>query len=211
MVHDGTLVEALRRGDRRGGESLVDRYYGRVLRFFANKAPAAADELARRTFLACFEGLGDLRDPEGFRVFLFAIACDHLRAHYRRGLEGGGALDLGACRALDFDASPGRIEGEGAEHRELLAALRRIPAAAQVLLELAYWEALSAAELAQVLAIPVDAVEARLRRAHGLLGRELGGEVEAGDADALADLERRLRCLGDAGVGGWGASGRASK
>jgi RNA polymerase sigma-70 factor (ECF subfamily) len=51
------------------------------------------------------------------------------------------------------------------DERLLTEALRRVPLDAQVVLELAYWEGLDGAEIAQVLAVPLNTAYSRLRRA----------------------------------------------
>jgi DNA-directed RNA polymerase specialized sigma24 family protein len=54
-----------------------------------------------------------------------------------------------------------------------LLALRRIPLDSQVALELHYWESMTAAEIGEVLGMPLGTVKTRLRRAKQLLEVEL--------------------------------------
>jgi RNA polymerase sigma-70 factor (ECF subfamily) len=59
------------------------------------------------------------------------------------------------------------------DQQKLLLALRRIPLDSQVALELHYWEAMTAAEIGQVLDVPLGTAKTRLRRAKQLLEAEL--------------------------------------
>jgi DNA-directed RNA polymerase specialized sigma24 family protein len=60
-----------------------------------------------------------------------------------------------------------------AHNQKLLLALRRIPLDSQVALELHYWEAMTAAEIGEVLDVPLGTAKTRLRRAKQLLEAEL--------------------------------------
>jgi RNA polymerase sigma-70 factor (ECF subfamily) len=198
VLSDAELVSGLRAGERRAGESLIDRYYGRVLRFFHNKAPSAANDLAQRTFLGCFEGLARLRDDSKFRAFLFAIACNQLRKHYRHDRIEGEQIDFGTVSAVDLDPSPSGVVAERDEQRVLLAALRRIPVEYQIVLELAYWEDMTAVEIADVLELPLGTAKTRIRRGRQLLEAALA-EVGAGATltSTLSDLDAWARSLRD--------------
>jgi DNA-directed RNA polymerase specialized sigma24 family protein len=73
----------------------------------------------------------------------------------------------------DLAPSPSVIMARHHEHRVLLQALRRIPMDHQIVLELYYWEDMTAAELAEVLEIPEGTVRGRIRRAKQLLEEQL--------------------------------------
>ena len=77
--------------------------------------------------------------------------------------------------------------------RDLLGALRSLPLESQVVLELHYWEDLSATELAEVLDMPVGTVKSRLRRAKQLLQTALHRGTEAPKDDALDAWVRSMR------------------
>ena len=80
---DLELLAAWREGDPTAGNQLMERYYASVLRFFALKVPASAEDLAQRTFLGCVEGLERLREDASFKAFLFAVARRQLLWHLR--------------------------------------------------------------------------------------------------------------------------------
>lgn len=163
---DEELLTAWQGGDRRAGERLFERYYEPLARFFFNKTDAGP-ELIQQTFLACVEGAAKFRGESSFRSYLFAIAYRKLCRHYRD--RRGDRLDLAEVSVAAIDPSPSQLMVEGEELRLLLAGLRRIPVDCQVALELLYWERLTTAEMAAVLAIPEGTVKSRLRRGRALL------------------------------------------
>lgn len=140
------------------------RHYESVARFFRNKVAEPAD-MVQRTFLACVEGIDRFRGDASFRTFLFAIATNVLRKHYRACSGPRGRVDLGTVSAEDLEPSPSRALAERNERRLVRRALRHLPVEEQTLLELHYWEQLKVAELAAVLEIPVGTVKTRMRAA----------------------------------------------
>jgi RNA polymerase sigma-70 factor (ECF subfamily) len=64
---------------------------------------------------------------------------------------------------------PGTQLGDRREQRLLLEALRNIPIAYQVILELHYWEQTTTEDMAEILSLPVGTVRSRLLRARELL------------------------------------------
>lgn len=188
---DADLVRAYRAGDKQAGEALVERYYGPVLKFCRSKAPAAAKDIAQQTFMGCFERLEQLRDPAAFRSFVFGVACNQVRKHYRRARVDGDRLDFGSVSSMDLDPTPSRIMAGRAEHRLLLEGLRRIPLDYQMVLELFYWEGMSASDVAEALDMPLGTAKARIRRGKQLLEQALAG-LEAPGAvlhSTVSDLE----------------------
>lgn len=192
MSTDADLVERWRGGDRAACALLFDRYYPNLARFFRSKAPEAADDLVQRTFLRCFEALTRLAEAHAFRSFLFGIACNTLREHYRSVHRDHDRLVFTSVSAHDLDPSAGAVIGWRQEQRLLLEALRRIPIADQILLELRYWEQLPGQEIAEIVEAPLGTVKASLHRARQRLEAQLDAlarEPAALHATA-SDLER---------------------
>lgn len=182
---DAVLVAAWRRGDQGAGERLFDRYYDAVVRFFRNKTDAAAcNDLVQETFLACVEGLVRIADDRRFRSYLFAVAYRLLCRHYRTRRRDRGRIDYTSACAQDLSPSPTGLIAARDEQRLLLAALRRIPVDAQVILELVYWERMTAAEIGAVLEIPLGTAKTRIRAARLRLRALL---VELADSPGLLE------------------------
>jgi RNA polymerase sigma factor (sigma-70 family) len=180
-VTDAQLLQAWASGDKLAGERLFERHFEAVARFFRNKLPADAhhEDLIQKTFLGCVEARDRFRGDASFRSFLFAIAHNQLSKHWRS--RSRDRVDLQTVSVCDLDPSPSAALARNQEQRQLLLALRRIPLDSQVALELHYWESMTAAEISEVLALPLGTTKTRLRRAKQLLEVELralqGGET----------------------------------
>lgn len=198
MSTDAQLVARWRGGDASAGEVLFERYYDGIARFFYNKVGDQSADLIQKTFLACVEGLNRMREDARFRNYLFGIAHNLLRKFYRDKARAGIALDFEEVSIHDMNPSPSSMLAVSQEQRLLLEALRRIPLDYQVVLELFYWENVTAADIARILAIPVGTAKTRLRRGRQLVDKALAeiSESPALIQSTLSDLEgwaRKLR------------------
>lgn len=162
---DADLVSQWRNGDRRSGAALFERHYPAIARFFHNKIDdGMRDELVQKVFLACLEKPAGFRGEASFKTYLFGIAHhilnDHLRARTRKSRREDVDVDL--LSVIDLGQSPERPIVEHQEQRALLEALRRIPVGYQVVLELHYWERLTAADIGLTLGIPLGTAKTRI-------------------------------------------------
>lgn len=174
MPTDPELLEAWRRGDLAAGDELFLRHFVAIHRFFRNKvSDGRLEDLVQQTFMACVEGRERFRNDSTFRTYLFGVANNLLRDHYRAQKKEPEALDFGKSSAVDVGAGPSTVVGKRREERLLLEALRNIPLDSQIVLELYYWEEMSASQTAEVLGIPEGTVRGRVRRAKDLLKKEL--------------------------------------
>lgn len=163
---DDALVRGWLAGDRDASAALIEAHYDAVVRFFRTKAGPHADDLVQRTFLACAEARPSYRGDAGFRAFLFGVARNVLFEHIRsRQRDGVPPPDFGVTSLAALEPGVSTLVGERSAQRWLIAALQRIPVDLQLVLELYYWEDLSVAELAEVLAVPAGTVKSRLFRA----------------------------------------------
>lgn len=179
-TEDDELLAAWRSGDRRAGEQLFDRHFKALTRFFRNKVGYGAsgggegmDDLIQQTVLGLLESKHEFRGEGSFRSFVFGVAYNVLRNHYRRARRDTERLDFGVTSIFDLAAGPADAMVDAHEQRLLLEGLRRIPVEHQVLLELYFWEPLTAAEIGAVLGVPEGTVRTRIRRAKQLLEAEL--------------------------------------
>lgn len=186
---DAELLERWRAGDRESGEILFDRYYGMVERFFLNKIGDAIADLVQETFTRCLKNRDRIRDHQ-FRQYLFGIAYNVLKAHFRERYRRGDAT--GDTSVLDMADGPVTVVAERREHRLLLEGLRSIPSDDQVILELHYWEQLTTDEIAEVLGIPAGTARGRLQRARDRLAEAM--HRLTGSPEPLAST---VACLDD--------------
>lgn len=172
-------------GDKKAGAALFDRHYEPIARFFHNKVDEAASaDLVQATFLACTEAKDRFRGDASFRTFLFAIAHNLLRKHYKKRrheaartapppAEVDEGPDFAEACAAELAPSPSSIFRAREEQRLVLEGLRRIPVECQEVLELHYWERMETAEIADIIGVPQGTVKSRLQRGRRLLGEKL--------------------------------------
>jgi RNA polymerase sigma-70 factor (ECF subfamily) len=169
VADDAELLQAWQDGDIRAGEQLFDRHFRALTRFFRNKVGAAeAEELISRTFVALLEGIDRFRGESTFRTYQFGVATNVLRNYFRTRATQP-KLDLTSTTIHDLAPRPSQVLAERREHQLLVEGLRRIPFEHQVVLELFYWESLSASKIGEALAEPEGTIRSRLRRARALL------------------------------------------
>ncbi len=160
---DFALLERWREGDRAAGETLVERHFAAIHRFFANKTSRDPDDLAQSTFLRCVERRDSFEGRSSFRTFLFGVARHVLHEHYRKVYRAD--FEPSSQSVADVDPTPSQMVSEAQWQQLFFDTLRAIPSDMQVLLELYYWEGLSTAELAEVFATARGTIKSRLHSA----------------------------------------------
>lgn len=164
MLDDAALLEAWRDGDLEAGRRLFERYFDALQRFFANKVHSDPEDFVQEVFAACVRGRDRMRDDRNFRSYLFGVAYNILREHYRGHYRAGSPEPLESSSIEDLAPGPSTMAREHQQDALLLEALRRLPMELQTVLELFYWEDLSSAEIGAALSIPAGTVRSRLRR-----------------------------------------------
>ncbi len=163
-------------------------------RFFGNKLASLHDvkDLVQQTMLACVAAREGYRRDASFRTFLFAIARNTLLKHLR-DRHPHEPLDEAGMSLADRGLGLSSVVRAKREQLLLLRALRNIPIDSQVVLEMHYWEPMSAGEIAEVLGETLPAVRGRLRKAR----TQLLAAIER-----LADDPDERRSTID-GIDGW--------
>lgn len=191
MSSDLALLSAWQTGDEQAGNTLFERHFDAIFKFFRNKVGAgAADDLVQQTFLACVTASSTFRGDASFRSYLFTIAKSKLY-DYLRQRRSSERLDPLEQSVADLGESPSRYAAEREDRRLLEAALQRIPVELQIAIELFYFDELPAAEVAAVLGIPEGTVRSRVRRGLELLRSEvtrLGQELHSDMGETHASI-----------------------
>ena len=169
MPDDQQLLDAWRGGDEDAGETLFERYYEGLSRFFRSKAGDGAADLIQRTFLILLETHGRMREGTSFHCYLYGIARNVLYEHYRGKRRDGDRFQPDQTSVEDLGPTPTTLIAQAQETQLLLQALRKIPIECQMILELYYWEQMPAKEIADVLDVPEGTARTRIRRAKQLL------------------------------------------
>lgn len=180
---DLDLLTRWRAGDNTAGSALVKRHFATLLRFFSNKARGQEEDLIQQTFMACVEAKNGFRGDSSFRAYLFGLARFQLLTHYRKRYRHP-ALEPVTTSLQAPGTSPTGALARREERQLLDLALQSVPTDQQIVLELFYWEGLSAPEIAQVLSIPENTVYSRVRRAKRHV-RDALAAMPAGGVGAL--------------------------
>lgn len=143
--------------------------------------------------MCCLEAHTRLQDPRKFRSYLFSIAYNVLRGHFRKQHKVKDLLDVDELSMATLSPGPRSLllDAECEEQRLLLEGLRNIPAKHQAVLELHYWEGLSSDEIGEVMSMTPAAARGLLVRARAKLERairELTASQEVLDS-TLEDLD----------------------
>jgi RNA polymerase sigma factor (sigma-70 family) len=174
---DGTLIERSVRVRPDAFVRVVQRHEAAVHGFLARRAGRqAADDLLGEVWVRAFAARGGYDAGRAdARPWLYGIARNVLRAHWRAGPDPGHAA---AEEAADpWDDVVDRLDS-AARVRALVSALRALPAAEHDVLLLVAWEQLTPAEAAAVLGVPQGTARSRLHRARAALRPLLADDPE---------------------------------
>jgi len=199
-AEDAQLLQAWRAGDQQAGDRLLRRHFQSLYRFFRNKVDGGVEDLIQKTLLTCVERRDKVREAASFRAYMFAVARNELYRQLETFRRDRQTKDISDISVEDLTASPGTIVAKRREQKLLLRALRTIPLALQIVLELHYWEKLSTAELAQIFEAPQGTIKSRLRRAREALTRRISELGTSADivASTVDNLDRWAQEVRDA-------------
>jgi RNA polymerase sigma-70 factor, ECF subfamily len=192
---DRTLVAALRGGDERAFEALVERYHGslvRIARMYV-RDHAVAEEVAQETWLAVLDGIERFEGRSSLKTWIFRILTNRAKT---RGQREGRQLPISALAAdepevpldrflppddpyqpLGWATPPRPWPEERLLTRETVARVRdaiaKLPPAQQAVIGLRDVEGFSADEVAAALDISAGNERVLLHRARSRVRREL--------------------------------------
>ena len=135
------------------------------------------------------------RNVIGLLVVLAVLAAYYLTItapdleHYRRERRD---VDFDEASVMDMGSGPITLLARKQEERLLLEGLRTIPLAMQTVLELYYFEDLTAGELGEILGMPENTVRTRIFRARAALVAVLERIAQTPELleSTTSDLER---------------------
>ncbi len=161
---DEELFAAWAAGDLDAGNTLFERYYKKIIRFFSNKINSGIEDLVQKTFLGLLKAKDRFRGDAKVRTYLFQIARNQLAKAYRNKSKHRD-LDMSVTSVHDLGPSlTAQVEAKH-QYRLLLEGLRRLPIDDQIVFELYHIEGMTGPQVATVLGLGVPAVRGRLRRA----------------------------------------------
>jgi RNA polymerase sigma-70 factor (ECF subfamily) len=158
-------------GDRAAFQALFDRYGGRLLGYFRRSVgEPTANDMVQTTFLHVHRARRDFDVKRRFRPWLFAIASNVRREHWRRKARKPEApLEPGQEGSVGPDAST-------ASDRLVRRAIAQLPDTQREVVVLRWYGGLTFPEIATALGIKTTAAKVRSHRATKALRAILGGE-----------------------------------
>ena len=173
---DGSLAGRLRHGERMAAEELVDRHYERVYLFMRAMGHdrQISEDLTQETFLRAWYHIGQLRDGKALNGWLFRIAGNVSRWHWRKhkSREAGDPTGMEPSSGVDGSLRAG--EREQFDH--LRAAVRRLPWKLRQAIVLHYMDQLTISEAADAAGIRQGTRKSRLNRGLRALRKEIRNE-----------------------------------
>ena len=175
------MVAAARSGDHRAFEALVLKYQDRIYRLIQRLVSNAdvVDDLAQEVFIRAYRSLGDFKGESSLYTWLYKIALNLCRNHYRTQGRRPAHEELD-----ETDGATGLATAEGtpedeAFRREFWEHLRRgldeLPAEQREAVVFADLEGMSYEDMADVMGVPIGTVRSRIFRGR----RALPGRLAA--------------------------------
>lgn len=176
---DEQLLEQHLFGDGRAFELLVKRHRADLLAFLTRLMgdTTAAEDVAQETFLRLHRSAEKFESSKGLRPWLFSIAAnaarDHYRYHARRPATSLHAparvgnpegSTIGALHPAATETPHARVERAETEQR-VRRTVDRMPIHLREILLLSYFQRLSYNEISTALQIPLGTVKSRLHAA----------------------------------------------
>ncbi len=168
---DETLMQRYaRKNDRAAFQRLFERYGGRLLGYFRRSVgDVTANDMVQTTFMHVHRARKDFDVNRSFRPWLFAIASNVRREHWRRKARKPEApLEPGYEGSVGPDATT-------ATDRLVRRAIAQLPENQREVVLLRWYGGLTFPEIADTLGIKTNAAKVRSHRANKALRTILGG------------------------------------
>lgn len=162
-------------GREDGFRRLYAAHFDAVLGFAIRRTdrPEDAADVTAETFLVAWRRLAHVPDGPEQRPWLYGVARRVL-ANHRRGERRRSSL--GDRLRRELTAAMPDASDDVVQRADVTAAMRRLSARDQEVLELHLWEGLQPREIAEVLGIATTVVRPRLSRARARLRELLGND-----------------------------------
>lgn len=175
---DASLVNRAKLGDIQAFEAIVERYFGRCMRFALGmlRDPADADDVVQETFVRLYRALPRYEDRQRFDSWLFRILGNCCRTanlmHQRHD-----AVDVSDDSVLETLHSPDRPDAlfDGEWGDEVRRALAEVPEYNREIFLLHYVEGFSYEEIERITGVRQSALKMRVKRASDFLRARLAG------------------------------------
>lgn len=190
-----TLAEELLKGESGAFERFVEHFRSKIFNYswLMCGQREDAEEVAQETLLRVFGKVGDLREPERVRPWVFRIAKNACLTKRRRSLfapsasqeisldtlmpgkDGNGSSKL---EIADWSSVPEDQVMRSELQRELQHAIQELPEIYRAVILLRDVEELTTQETAQILDVTEDVVKTRLHRARLMVRKYLDERLQ---------------------------------
>ena len=165
-VDDHALVRALRAGDRRAFDVLVERETGTVYRACLRilRRPHDAEDVTQESFVAAYRAMTSYRGEGSLRAWLLRIAT---RQAFRRLAQRRPTAELDAIpepKLADVTGDPTRLLVAAEGQRAIRDAVAALPEPYREVVALRFFGDLSLVEVAETTGRPLNTVKTHLRR-----------------------------------------------
>lgn len=178
---DEQLAQLLSRGQREMLTPLVERHHARLIGYLyrlSGGERTLAEDWAQESFMRLLRQISQYVYPRPFKPYLYAIATNIARDHFKSAGARAGSLPLDhADRMVADQPSPEQTVAADQQVQQVILTLRELPDHQREVLILRYYEEWSLAEIAAALDIPLGTVKSRLSLALKRLRELLGEEV----------------------------------
>jgi RNA polymerase sigma-70 factor (ECF subfamily) len=181
------LVAAARGGDHRAFEALVLKYQDRIYRLIQRLVNGSdvVDDLAQEVFIRAYRSLGDFKGESSLYTWLYKIALNLCRNHYRTQGRRPAHEELDEADGATGSVAAAGTPEEEAFQREFWEHLRRgldeLPAEQREAVVFCDLEGMSYEEMADVMGVPIGTVRSRIFRGRrALQGRLAAFHVGSG-------------------------------
>lgn len=178
MTSDADLVKRVLVGETERFRTLIERYQDAVFGVALSKTGSLADaeDIAQEAFLAAFEALPALKQPERFGSWLYGIALNKTKMHLRRE----GTRNRRALPAATTGNEPAADElaAQRETRTSVMDALGRLSDANRETATLYYIDGYSQADISRFTTKPLGTIKSRLHKARKQLRKELTAMVE---------------------------------
>jgi RNA polymerase sigma-70 factor, ECF subfamily len=174
-------------------DEFVDLYHGKIFRYSYAMCGQRedAEEVAQETLLNVFRNLGQLREPQHLKAWVFRIARNACLMKRRKSVfEPETEVSLDELRPskdgdgqkieiADWSALPEDLASDAELRRALDTGVHQLPEMYRAVFLLRDVEGVSTSDAAQILALTEDVVKTRLHRARLMLRKHLDGFLMA--------------------------------
>ena len=160
---DELLVIQCQQGDRKALALLVKRWSPKIQRHAMRltQEHSVAQDITQETWISVVKGIGKLRDPAAFKVWIYRIASNKCASWIRSRQQQRRVV------AEQQKNNPGAYPPEPGNEKvtRMKGILNELPANQRVVLTLFYLEEHSMREISQILGLPVGTIKSRLYHA----------------------------------------------